>query len=395
MLKNSPHSDGIITHKRIFGLDLMRACSIIMVFLAHSAIMNPLNGHFLYLGWMGFGVEAFFVLSGFLIGRIILKTLFRPGVNFQSIKVFWMNRWLRTIPAYFFTLIIYYAVNSVPRNSFTFWLFCQNLITPIPGFFVHSWSLAVEEWFYLIFPIFLWGITFTSPKRQSKLRTFMLGIVAFVLFGLVSKTLYHVLYKNGLLDYLLYKKLVFPSWNKFLTPHGHWDEMRKIVPFRIDAIAYGCLIAYCVEKFGGISKRHSIFLFLMGIVGLFGSYWILSETVAGSGANFFADVFLLPLFCVSFALMIPFAIICPEPNKFIHRIVTTVSLTSYSFYLIHFLILDSILESIFNVEGLTPGLKSIVLTGTYSTTFLASYLMYRFIEIPFMNYRRRLSANMT
>jgi peptidoglycan/LPS O-acetylase OafA/YrhL len=390
MLKIFTPSYEFPNHKRLFGLDLIRAISIIMVFLSHSIALNPLGKDFAF-GLLGFGVEAFFVLSGFLIGRIILKTLLNQKISWKSVKVFWINRWLRTIPAYFFTLTIYYSLNAAPPNSGFYWFFTQNIITPIPGFFVHSWSLAVEEWFYLTFPVILLVLSFR--KRISKYEIFIVGIIILIVFGFVTKLTYHIFYTNDIFAALLNKKLIFPSWNKFLQPQGDWENMRKIVPFRIDAIAYGCIIAFLVEKFSGLSSSVSIIMFFLGIVGLFLSYEILSATVVAGRINFFADVFLLPLFCISFALLIPYALILPSPGKIIVSIVNKISVTSYSFYLIHFLIIDFVIGKMYSLGELTVFSKWIVFVLTYTSTFLASYFMYRLIEIPFLNYRKRLTGN--
>lgn len=89
MIENftAPRKKVAKTTERIFGLDLMRAVSILMVFLSHSMALNPLDRYFPF-GWLGLGVEAFFVLSGFLIGRIILRTVLQPGISWEAVKVF-------------------------------------------------------------------------------------------------------------------------------------------------------------------------------------------------------------------------------------------------------------------------------------------------------------------
>jgi peptidoglycan/LPS O-acetylase OafA/YrhL len=116
--------------ERIFGLDLMRAVSIVAVFLSHSMPLNPLDNYFPF-GWLGLGVEAFFVLSGFLIGRIILRTVLQPGISWKAVKVFWVNRWLRTLPAYLLALAIYYCFYSDMRNII-FYVFLRKICSLPP-----------------------------------------------------------------------------------------------------------------------------------------------------------------------------------------------------------------------------------------------------------------------
>lgn len=93
MIENlvKPRKKVVKTTDRIFGLDLMRAVSIVMVFLCHSTPLNPLDSYFPFT-WLGMGVEAFFVLSGLLIGRIILRTVLQPGISRATICTFWINR---------------------------------------------------------------------------------------------------------------------------------------------------------------------------------------------------------------------------------------------------------------------------------------------------------------
>jgi peptidoglycan/LPS O-acetylase OafA/YrhL len=375
---------------RQFGLDLMRACSIIMVFFSHSIDLNPLKQQFPYFAWMGFGVEAFFTLSGFLIGRIILNTLFSPAISWSTIGFFWTNRWLRTLPAYFVALLIYFIFTPhFGLKALTYLFFCQNIITPVPYFFPHSWSLAVEEWFYLSFPLVLFAIHKIVPTL-NKARVFWAGTLIFILFGLCSKFILYYSYQTPLLADLIQKGWVFPSWKIFLNHAGDWDTMRKIVPFRIDAIAYGCIIALLFSLKQSISIKQAKYLFGLGGICLGLSYFIFATEVINIHSNYLTDIFLLPLFSVSFALMIPLASLIPPPqNKTLLKVVTNISLTSYSFYLIHFLIIELFLY-IQKKYLYISGIQFALLIGCYISIYAVSFVMYNYIEIPFLKYRSQL-----
>ncbi|GGM89448.1 acyltransferase [Dyadobacter beijingensis] len=377
--------------ERIFGLDLMRAGSILMVFLAHSMPLNPLDRYFPF-GWLGLGVEAFFVLSGFLIGRIILRTVLQPGISLETVKVFWVNRWLRTLPAYFVALASYYYFYSDMRNIIYYVFFAQNIFTPAQGFFPHSWSLAVEEWFYITFPVALLGISALAGNRGGHRRIYLRGIMLFVALGLATKSVYHWMYHHDMFTYLLYENILMPSWKTFVPPSGDWDSMRKMVMFRIDAIAYGCLVAYALERYN-LSYKTRVWLLGLGGVLLLLCFQVIEHTVAGSKINFFVDVLLLPMFCVTFALMLPFAVSCPRPGQFWVKIVTHVSLTSYSFYLMHFLVLDFAVKWYERNEAELSGWQWPVFLGSYFFIYLIAFFMYKFIELPFMNYRKKLFPN--
>lgn len=391
MIEGSTTPAGEGTHQkgRIFGLDVMRACSIILVFLSHSMPLNPLDKVFPYFGWMGIGVEAFFVLSGFLIGRIIMRTLFKPAISWKSTRVFWANRWLRTLPAYLVAFVAYYIFSEATHNRIFYLFFAQNIITPMPGFFSHSWSLAVEEWFYLTFPVCLLIIAGVTSRYTDRYRVYFAGVCTFICFGLLIKIVYHWAYHNNIFAWLLDRKFLFPSWNSFLSATGDWDSMRKMVPFRIDAIAYGCLVAYMLERFT-VPKKLRAGLFVAGVMCLIGAFQIIIHTIAGGKTNILSDIILLPLFCCAFALMLPLAESCPRPGKLATTIVTGISLTSYSFYLMHLLILDLVIPWYKTHESTTGLSQGVVFIGTYLFIYLVSYVMYSYIELPFMNLRKRL-----
>jgi len=93
-----------INPNRIYGLDILRAFAIFFVVLAHASsfLTQPLQDilwHFQYDG-----VSIFFVLSGYLIGGILIKIIENKGATFKNLFNFWLRRWLRTLPNYFLVL---------------------------------------------------------------------------------------------------------------------------------------------------------------------------------------------------------------------------------------------------------------------------------------------------
>lgn len=153
--------------ERIPGLDLLRALAITMVVVGHArpllTLTRPLSS-FWWLEGGRMGVDLFFVLSGFLIGGILLETHKHLGTS-RILAGFLIGRWLRTLPLYYFFLL----VNVLVHLAFFPWpfgwgwelspylWFGQNLTERTPPFFFESWSLAVEEWFYLLMPLALWA----------------------------------------------------------------------------------------------------------------------------------------------------------------------------------------------------------------------------------------------
>lgn len=137
-------------HARYPGLDLLRALAIALVVNCHavSAFGSPPEYYVLQLG--GRGVDLFFVLSGWLLGRQLMRELRDTGGI--DLRRFWFRRWLRTLPAYYAVLALTFAWqlargNTHLRPSYLF--FGQTYLTDLPYFGV-SWSLCVEEHFYLL-----------------------------------------------------------------------------------------------------------------------------------------------------------------------------------------------------------------------------------------------------
>lgn len=152
--------------KRVLQLDGIRGIAILLVILHNTSGRYPLP-HLRWLadsGWMG--VDLFFVLSGFLITRILLDTKHSEGY----FKNFYARRVLRIWPLYYSLLLFLFVLIPLLRpgqaatiftaRSSPWWaypLFLQNFLVPIPtqatGPLGVTWSLAVEEQFYLVWPL--------------------------------------------------------------------------------------------------------------------------------------------------------------------------------------------------------------------------------------------------
>lgn len=135
-------------------------------------------------GWIG--VQLFFVLSGFLITRILLRS--RAAENYYS--GFFARRALRILPLYYAALLLWLVVLPAigwefPHDKSTdayLWVFLSNWVQPFHtgGALIHFWSLAVEEQFYLLFPLLL---MFLARRRHGSIpRTIaLLAAGSFVL----------------------------------------------------------------------------------------------------------------------------------------------------------------------------------------------------------------------
>ena len=151
-------------------LDTLRAISIILVLIQH---FSPKKSFFGSEGMfpVGFiGVDIFFVLSGFLITRSLIKekdddlTLTRKAIRFTG------KRALRLFPVYYLVLFLGLAFNFYNIQDFWPWMFgyASNFLAAKVGEptwgYTQFWSLAVEEQFYLIWPWFIWLLPIKNLK---------------------------------------------------------------------------------------------------------------------------------------------------------------------------------------------------------------------------------------
>ena len=267
-----------------------------------------LNSIFSYFGFVG--VELFFVLSGFLIGGILIQDL-NSRLDFSQVKRFWLRRWFRTLPNYYLFFLINVLLIGVLKApaDLQHLVFLQNFAWRMPDtdFFGESWSLSIEEWFYIFLPLSIFYLA--KFKRMKLCKSVFFAILCIALFSLLSRV---ILAEWGLV-----------SWRK---------TFRKIVLLRFDSLMIGVFGAYIKFYFNDLwielQKCRFIFLGLLlhGLVAAIYFYSDLDHSIAAKTV----------LFClVSFStlILIPRLEVVRPGSSYFQFAITKISAYSYSLYL--------------------------------------------------------------
>ena len=130
---------------RVYGLDVLRAIAILFVVIVHGAgiINNTTLENFPWIRMID-GVELFFVLSGFLIGSILLKLVNdNPQLKPTDLLNFWKRRWFRTLPNYYLILLVNWIIvkykiidGNIEAFNWKFIFFLHNFAEPFQQFFL-------------------------------------------------------------------------------------------------------------------------------------------------------------------------------------------------------------------------------------------------------------------
>lgn len=357
------------------GLDLARALAITAVFVDHASGIfvegaSPARIATIALGLAG--VEIFFSLSGFLIGHMLIA-LARDGVEAGSIGCFLGRRWFRTLPMYYAAWLAMSA--ALGRWNWGDLLFLQNFGPPGPRTLVVSWSLVMEEWFYLLFPLLMLGVALAFRRRRIGVGG-VLGIALAIVVLCPAARL--ATYFAGLPQHLISDK------NPIL---------------RLDCAAYGVLAAALNDILvrrrrpawlGPVAAATAAGALLVVLVwlGLFVKVlepkFQLATGFTHWGLYYFAVQYAI-IDLASAALVFGLFHGLPRLNRTIGRPVTLLSRISYSVYLVHVPILafwTTRTAGVLGRVGATAVLTAAVLLVAYTT--------YRLIELPFMALRDRL-----
>jgi peptidoglycan/LPS O-acetylase OafA/YrhL len=354
---------------RIFGLDLLRAIAILTVMLKHGKYLLPDDFRPIH-NYLNFdGVTIFFVLSGFLIGSIMIKSL---DANEFHLGKFWTRRWLRTIPPYFFVLSLLVILEITLNNSNflefkNYYLFSQNFFNMHDSFYPEAWSLSVEEWFYLSTPVIILFLTIFFEPKKSVLITIISIII------LITSVRYY-----------RYLNIDIKSIN-------HWALVfQKQVVTRLDSImigVFGAYIRFYFREFWNRIRKHALF---MGILIFLCSTIIYAKFLIPYQSLFYT-VFKFSITSLATLLLLPFLSGLESTSKSISsKIITQISVISYSMYLIHLTLVQRwIIEkirwddfiTIQYLNWLVPYLLFWILT------LILSIILYKYIEAPVMKFR--------
>lgn len=374
---------------RLPQLDAVRGLALLLILIYHFKLWfsdalgaQPLLAR---LGWLfslsWTGIELFFVLSGFLIGGVVLDN--RDAKNF--FRVFYVRRCARILPPYLVLLGLFFAVVHLappPRGpglelllaqQFPFWVypaFVQNLFMAAAGaiapplWLAPTWSLAIEEQFYLILPVLLR----TCPAR----------IVPHVLVALIA-----IAPLSRILAYFVL--------------HSSWVAVYVLLPCRMDALLLGVLGAWAVRQpdlWEWISgRRHRLigpFVCLAAIVaGLsWAEYDFTAPAIVAAGYTSLALFYL-------FFIMIVVRTAQPwvragyalAPLRLLGKI-------SYSVYLLHLPALGLLGIFVWGKApwepGATPGSWWLLPVSTLALVLALGALSWRFVERPILALGYRL-----
>lgn len=246
-------------------LDALRGIAVLLVVLHHWTNF----GHEIGLG--NVGVQLFFVLSGFLITGILLRSRSEMALGNRSagnvLAHFWRRRISRIWPVYFLTLFLVFLAGSHFEQRGALWwhaLFLSNVLFFIRGDFgsslAHFWTLAVEQQFYLVWPlVVLW----TPPKYLERV------ILALICAAPLTRFL---LYQTGFTQFVQYNG----------TPLAN-----------ADSLGIGALMAlWSHEKVLVSGRRRRLWsgLALVALVGLLVE-WTVGPTAWNGAQSLYAVIF--------------------------------------------------------------------------------------------------------
>jgi peptidoglycan/LPS O-acetylase OafA/YrhL len=354
--------DPKITQNRLMGLDLIRSLAMICVILSHS-------GYRLLFG-MRYGivaVESFFVVSGFLIGTILIRDM-KDGVNMTVINNFWIKRWFRTLPLYYAVLFIKFMVDhDIGWNILYYMFFLQSNFYGVQ-FYPVSWTLVVEEWFYFLIPFYF----LIFMRKGIEPNRFLILCVLFILTATLVRYLW-----------------VFFTDRSFGSIIGNF-------PFRMDSNLVGVMFAgirtYKKDWFNKMAQwpfALSAFISLIILSSLFGYYK--GGCKEPCEQHIWIRTIWFTLNSLLIACMIPF--LCESPvfhsNKyyFIRWLVTWISLLSYPVYLIHneiYIWMDQYFYSKYSLGEFFKFILNNILV------VIAGWILYQIIDKPVLRYRTKV-----
>lgn len=360
--------------QRIASIDILRVIAVFLVIGRHSYVLlqyyeygpwvRMATAIWQQVGWMG--VDLFFVLSGYLVSGL----LFRNPDKLEGLK-FFIRRGFKIYPAFYIliaTTFVYYLVAQCTIEPSLFYSEVLFLQSYAHHFWPHTWSLAVEEHFYILLPIFLWVLKRTQSNSDRPFNALPVAVLAVCIAALAGRV---VLFLSGDMSYL----------------RSEWFDTTHL---RIDSLAFGVLLAYWTNfapdklKFVQAHKREALLLAIVLIAPV--AFLDLDESgfLNTIGYTFLYVAFgMIVLVSINSARLLKFA------NTRAGRLMTFLGERSYSIYLWHFptkLMVRSLFVNLLGQPAPTFTEIAVYMIGSVILGLITAQL----IELPALKLRERL-----
>lgn len=357
---------------RIQALDGLRGVAILLVCSFHyinNQLLEPSNllekilSKSTYFGWIG--VDLFFVLSGFLIGTIVLANVKKAGF----FKAFFLRRFLRIVPNYFLLIIFFIILSSIhffdnnlflfKNNTIPLWAYlamCHNFFMAQTGMgsaaMSVTWSIGIEEQFYIVFPF----IVFLAPKN--------------------------------LLPYILILFFLSAAWFRYQA--GGFPANYVLPYCRMDALASGVFVAWLSAEndIQQLVRKRALILKIIFLL-IFGVCAYLYLTFGDLG------VYKQSFFSVLFTIILLFTLTSEIGllNWFLtRRWLVLIGMISYPLYLFHYIILGVVHHlGGNNYIGIQHFSDVILSIFAFGISIVISWFLYKNLETPLLNWGRKFS----
>lgn len=365
--------------KRLIELDFLRGIAIILVLLRHRNISDYLTK----MGWIG--VDLFFVLSGYLVAGLLFKEYLK--FNTIDVKRFLIRRGFKIYPVYYLTYVLYLVYIFFYDEKIKIFpvlydlLFIQNYTLGLGYAYPASWSLAIEEHFYIFFSIaLLYGlkykfVSFNNVSISNK-RVFKFENIIFVimLFVLTMRILMNVYFPNQVI-------------RNFTMTH-----------LRIDSLLMGVLIAYYFyfkkELLFNFYSKNKRILLILALVFVSWTPFIESKD------SFFVKTIGFSLLYISFGILMLFFILEKDISGYLNKIfgkhllniVSKIGYCSYSIYIIHSIVNVCYNRFFLNLNYFTSN-KYVSFLLTTFITFALGFVITNNVEKYFLNLRNKYFAS--
>lgn len=353
----------------IESLDALRGVAILLVLWFHipSESLPSISGQLVKIFRPGyFGVDIFFVLSGFLITRILLT----DPPTYTSLRSFYIKRAFRIFPIYYLVVPISLYLDAASGGSVSaptiasFALYFNNftyIFSHAPEQLNHTWSLAVEEHFYLCWPLLVFAV---AAKRMKFISLILIPSIAI---------------------FSTYAARMLISYSDIIAIDDREATISRFVYMststRIISLSAGGALAYFEPSFRGTSSkglRLFLALFLVGLATL-----IISPATA-----FFYELRTAGATAVSMSLVVGFIVMDMKVNRYkVIRLLGMVGVISYGLYLYH--------PIVFAMLGQNKDSTMIAIAGNLLVLAGVALLSYALIEKPARQYGRRLANRTT